>query len=834
MYRASYQPGSEPPSPHPRLSRAQSNSSNRDGRPPLISLNTLPAPPQLTPEPAYIAHSAAAHVVASGLANRGTVFASGEEIDDQTSAGVSKSALVLLNAFLDQLLYSFLSSSRSTSILSLKPAIAEILKPRLAKEAIDGADEELRGYMAGGDDEELLDFHNGQELRAGANLHHVFKRTRLRCMVYTRLGDLEEDDEEAYLESESPEEEDRLARDFGNVSPAAAIFLTSVIEFIGEEALIVAGANAVNRMGSGRQESNDYIAVESHDVEKIAFNKTLGRLWRSWKKAGRTTSMISPRNQLYDLRNQRKTVSEGASRSTSVSDTTEQHYFLGRLHSHVAGDDQDVRPGGKASTKLDDLPDEPDMGPQDDVLVDDRPKVDRRRSIMDFAFPLNSMEHKNSSTADVEEERTPRRPVSQATKKHRRASSMPAVRSALLSSPVEETFTTPTEEPRKFSHEKSTLADADDIPQDGEESDSVSQLVSHQRGLSNSSLRAIPLDPNLPSRGVSMSEYSEQSFNEDPHMTPQALNFQKSQSKAHGGTFYDGSRPSTKTSIYSVHDEKNVQPSTDESRDKVAEIDDDAESGVFPRHGAISPERARMHKRQISQALSEKAPVPRSAADNQRDIKREIPAVFEAASKDDIVYKPSRSGPSQATMNNSTDIAYTDPHSYAAIESQNGYVSTQRDLRKAPTSAPTSAPRSEPRSEPRLEPALPPGVERAAVQRVQHSSASSRDSPTTGGRVSSNSNRDPRPLTGASGASQVSSKIKGIITRESGDNVRHAIPRGTSADISREITRGSSRSEKSSDKEQDFEQLIRSDETIQYTLTPQNMREMEVSIRLSP
>ncbi len=34
-------------------------------------------------------------------------------------------------------------------------------------------------------------------------------------------------------------------------------------------------------------------------------------------------------------------------------------------------------------------------------------------------------------------------------------------------------------------------------------------------------------------------------------------------------------------------------------------------------------------------------------------------------------------------------------------------------------------------------------------------------------------------------------------------------------------------------KGQSFEQLIRSDQTIQYTLTPQNMRDIEVCIKLA-
>ena len=84
--------------------------------------------------------------------------------------------------------------------------MTEVLKPRLAKDAIDGADTELQEFLGGGDDEELSAFHNGHESRGKWDLHLVWRRTRLRCMVYTRLGDMEEDDEEMYIERERMED----------------------------------------------------------------------------------------------------------------------------------------------------------------------------------------------------------------------------------------------------------------------------------------------------------------------------------------------------------------------------------------------------------------------------------------------------------------------------------------------------------------------------------------------------------------------------------------------------------------------------------------------------
>lgn len=74
----------------------------------------------------------------------------------------------------------------------------------------------------------------------------------------------------------------------------------------------------------------------------------------------------------------------------------------------------------------------------------------------------------------------------------------------------------------------------------------------------------------------------------------------------------------------------------------------------------------------------------------------------------------------------------------------------------------------------------------------------------------------------------MSTKIKGMIGRESGDMIRQPLPHRTSSAESGSVINGQLRTPKSADKEMDFEQLIQSDETVKYTLTPQNMREMEV------
>jgi hypothetical protein len=84
-------------------------------------------------------------------------------------------------------------------------------------------------------------FHNSIEPSGNWDLELVWKRTRLRCMVYSSLGDMEEEDEDHYTELEHldgpPGSTSRYSNLLGVVSPAVAIFLTSILEFMGEQAL---------------------------------------------------------------------------------------------------------------------------------------------------------------------------------------------------------------------------------------------------------------------------------------------------------------------------------------------------------------------------------------------------------------------------------------------------------------------------------------------------------------------------------------------------------------------------------------------------------------------
>ncbi|KKY24607.1 hypothetical protein UCRPC4_g02363 [Phaeomoniella chlamydospora] len=271
-----------------RGARSPSISSDR---PSLSGVSLLSPPVNVNPEPLYIAAAAASHLVSSEL--------------DADGATVTPAALGLLNSFLDQILFSILSRARSTQLNALRPAVLEVLKNRLGQEAVTGADDELKEYLGDGEDEELAAFHGGQEPKGDFDLELAWKLARLRCMVYTRLGDLEEDDEDEYIEKENLDDGGRAARRYSHpssVTPAAAIFLTSILEYLGEQGLYYAGQAAQRRLVTSKQDQGEFTAlpgipdkpvVDEVDMFSVGRDSPLSRLWRTWRR-----NIKSPRGSI--------------------------------------------------------------------------------------------------------------------------------------------------------------------------------------------------------------------------------------------------------------------------------------------------------------------------------------------------------------------------------------------------------------------------------------------------------------------------------------------------------------------------------------------------------
>lgn len=243
--------------------------------------------PQANPSPAYIAQGTAEHLVST-------------ELDRPVT--VSDQALDLVNGFLDQLLYNLLALSKSTALDALRQAVPRLLRPRLGSAAMAAAEEELRDYFEEEDPENLQ--QPPKSIRpSDFDIELAWKLARLRCMVYARLGDMEEEDEEEYLESERLEEHTHNSP--MSVYPMSAIFLTSVLEFLGEQALCGAAqqaerrqTNSLTRQGVDQTNTipeDEDLVVEAADVMHIGREGPLSRLWRSWRRDSRALDSNSSR-----------------------------------------------------------------------------------------------------------------------------------------------------------------------------------------------------------------------------------------------------------------------------------------------------------------------------------------------------------------------------------------------------------------------------------------------------------------------------------------------------------------------------------------------------------
>ena len=856
--------------PSPQLQRNHSISSDR--RPSTSGSSALVSPPSVKPDPAYIASSAASQIINTARADSGQDSPYNAETGGEAEVPlVSPGSLILVNTFLDQLLFSFLASSRSTSIASLRPAILDVLKPRLGKEAIDGADEELQGYLAGGDAEELLAFGGGHDFKGEYDLNLIWRRTRLRCMVFTRLGDMEEEDEELYLEQEGQTETDdgrpRLSRDLGSLSPAAAIFLTSILEFIGEQALLVAGAAAFNRMHfrNGPSEGSRAV-VEEADMEKIAFNTTLGRLWRSWKKRARSSSLLSPRPLSHDtLRQKSNSLSAGG----SISGMSEEHdsgYFGSAQRPSVAKVFDKER-GSRPITpvKAENLPSEPDFSGFS--TTNSSPEVrkhdgDRPRSMVDYRRRTNLSPVRSPVNHDASTDGAPKSDLAKErpAQQRQRSSSLPAKQTPYVS-PIDETFATPTEIPDHFRFQTDRANAEKDMPKLND-SKMVNGFVEGDSAVSTMYDGAItqytePLPAGMAERNDrGISTYTESSNYTDEYeheLAPEALNLSKATKKPsiepvespvsalssdeslHVGELTPNGQPDDHVQD-PVEKEDGVESYPSANRNDSVDSDQHVgvdlstlqghqlgplDSGGSAVKGDIpvlydTPPKVN-HKGETSTGAIDTLPdepgtsTPAKADIRPSNVQQSVPALTSLRElRDSAPDTSDEASSSTPSLNTAKTDSFRPTHRYQGSDGLRAIsVSSSTFAQGQPRSSASKSVDS--RSHPT---AANTGTERAAVQKVSTSG-------TALSRTSTSSNRDARPMTAGSTTSHVSSKIKGMIGCESGDLIRQPMPNRTSSE-------GSGSLVKSPSKEQDFEDLIKSDETVKYTLTPQNMREMEV------
>ena len=817
----------------PRSQRSSSISSDRAS----LSVASLAIPPTVSPDPAYIAPVSASQIVTGD--REPTLRGEDDEGDIAPGASniaVAPNALYLVNAFLDQLLYSFLASSRSTSIAALRPAVTEVLKPRIAKDAIASADEELKEFLGAEDDEQLEVFHYSVENKGDWHLNTIWRRTRLRCMVYTRLGDLEEEDEEMYIQQENAEHQaaghHRLSRDLGVVSPAAAIFLTSIIEFVGEQVLLISADSAHTRSEVRRRQEKQNAAnslephspsVEVVDIEKLALNKTFGRLWRSWKKRVRAPSMTSPSpsslDQLLPPSSSHSTSAGTRSRHASIGDVGESDFRPAALR--VLPKQEDLQRRREASAV-------PLSAWRDGALENRDPgfatqeshqdPTGRPRSMMIPASGPGHFEGQANGTAVASSSRP-------GLLQHNRSSSLPQLSYAYSPSSHESLFSTPKEgqfpaalgsSPSGHSRFDSgravvtTMYDGtigegatgggqgveEQHPDFFEQDRSRKEMQDLDGGLDSVAEVSQPSQVVNVEAPADMANYRgsvmrDQHFSQGPaaiHVSPAlshaagpSIESRLDSPRMQGFTAENVSHDNRETSLVeaALHDSKYEYTSTSQA------------SGYQGAERADAPIDEREH---LPACITDPASY---VSQGQLDGAALSTIVGSRAQERDFAPK------SQPDAFAEKDVAYqTSPFTFPQVKSP----IKVSDIRKQ----------------------LPPvstGVDRASVQRVSPSPGSALESPTA--RTSTSSSRDVRPIyTSGSSTSQRAAKPKGLLGRESSDTSR---PFGASRASSESSVNKGNSGANVDERQRNFEQLIKSDETIQYTLTPQSVRESDVS-----
>ncbi|THY44294.1 hypothetical protein D6C98_08255 [Aureobasidium pullulans] len=314
--------------PSPAMNYAHSTASDAAS---LASATTFTTTPpfvaNVKPAPEYISLSSASQLA--------TDVADARADEDQTwrlhhRATVAESAVASVNQFLDRQLYEYINVARTTNLNALKPAVTEVLKKNLARDAIASAQDNLEDLLAlQADDEFNEDVRPSSQSNARFNLEFTWKRSRLRVMMRTEKSEFDIDDDERYVREEGLNT--TFSETAGVISLASEIFLAGVLDYLGDTVLTLASQVALTRIQragstSTLAENNDevtYILVEDADLERAILNSPLDRQWRAWKKSVRIFNRSS--HQSHSAASSPVVVRRG-SLWDRIPDRPENHY----------------------------------------------------------------------------------------------------------------------------------------------------------------------------------------------------------------------------------------------------------------------------------------------------------------------------------------------------------------------------------------------------------------------------------------------------------------------------------------------------------------------------
>jgi hypothetical protein len=792
------------------------------------------SPPSVRPPPGFISSAAAAEIITSDQEfNTADFVADEEEAGSGANALVTPAALSLLNNFLDNLLFNILAASKSTQLTAIRPCLADVLKPRLAGEVVATADEELSEYMGGAEDEQT-EFRGGQQPGGEFDLVRSWKLTRLRCMVYTRLGDMEEEDEDEYIAQEGLRESDGAPRRFSshvdNITPAAAIFLTSIIEHIGEQALVIAGETARSRLSAklndgvsvstDMEEEHkriDQLIVEDLDMEKLALNATLGRLWRTWRKRRRGTTVSrslsragsreSFRRSTYSLANSRKssiaTIEEPVTPKEPLPEETPAPVDPATVPLPMSDYDvQEIEVPGY-SHEL-----EGEVQTMEAMVAH---KV-RPRSLMVFPSPSLAPRSPGSKNASPVSASTIESPNSL---RHSRSRSLP---NAAASTPRKvQAEPAEAEQPSPTSSEKAKMLDT--MYEDDESAEFVDAAESAP-GL------AITTPGEEPEVAESADKARMSIVHEEEEEPAPPVNETMASFRSASPEVIDQAN-SARASISSLNDRSAKDPEVIEGQGMCGKPRPASTIQRPPRQSSRDP--APNAKAIVAETSDlEMQPVVESAPATQG---AEI-TVTPSAATVEAIKSPNDKNDAIDGDQNKPDLS-SNPATEPSMDDVVPETTQELSVSPEPTRPSSTSGDSELSSRSRRHRPTPlivaasnrssPGSERAAVQRMSPrlSTSVSSAQPKSRRSESFSSSRDKRPVTAGSTTSQVSTKLKGIMGRQPGDSP--SLRLRSSSETSQ--ASGSADSVENATSA-DLEKLIKSDETIHYTLTPRSVREL--------
>ncbi|KAL4989895.1 hypothetical protein BDW68DRAFT_155484 [Aspergillus falconensis] len=770
-------------------SRSRSASLSSDSQLSIIHL----APPSVNPPPSFIAPASASQIITSDQEFNAADFVADD--DDDSGALVTPEALSALNGFLDHLLLNILAAAKSTQLSSIRPAVADVLKPRLANLVVSVADEELSEYL-GDEEDEQTEFRGGQTPEGEFDLIRTWKLTRLRCMVYTRLGDLEEDDEEEYITKDGLVDEEGAPRRFtnhvSNITPAAAIFLTSIIEHIGEQALVIAGETARSRLSpklvvecdenedgfSKERGSMNRLVVEELDVEKLALNPTLGRLWRTWRKRTRTPNLsrLASRDSLRRRGTVAGTIGIN-SRKSSFSITDDP------LSPPLEEPQSESQPEGQPEIDPVSIPLPMGNNDVEEIENEDFPDFDtaeirtmqavvahkvRPQSLMVLTLqsPKSPSSHTGSPITPVSARSAP--PLS----RHVRSRSLPSPTCPAEAPEVDPAYPVPRRPSPAASEERRRLDTMYEYEEREEREEAETAKEDKGRKLAGPTTEP-ESEPKLPS--------DTPNHVADKVVQETVASAAEDVTSPVGGTETSSTEPNTEV----IEGQGAVQKSASfVQRPKRKPSKDTTRSN----DGQATPESTSDVESPPKKQSEEVPPPTEPSACLPPTPAREVRPSLESV-------RGSR------PASNSSDSVHS---SFSRAQRPSALNLTSRSQRSATSSVSSSV------------------TERAAVQRIParpSTSAASSTHPSVVPRPrrsgSFSSSREKRPMTAGSTTSQ---KLKGLINRSEEPN-----PRRDSEGSSR-VSDGTKNSH---DDKSNLEELIRSDETLHFTLTPRSVREMD-------